>query len=143
MRCAPSPRRASASSARPPADSRACCRDQPSLLSSPYVRARDTAALLAAALGRKKVIECGELAAGVPAHEVFTLLRARKERTVILVGHEPNLSHLLSACLDEQARIKFEFKKGGAACVEFGSRVQPGHATLRWMLPPRVLKALR
>jgi phosphohistidine phosphatase len=113
------------------------------LLTSPFVRARDTAALLAKAMGRKKVIECAELASGRPAHEVFEMLRARKDEAVILVGHEPNLSTLLSACLHEHARLNIDFKKGGAACVEFGARVQPGRGTLRWMLPPRVSSALR
>jgi phosphohistidine phosphatase len=113
------------------------------LLSSPFVRARDTAALLAEALGRKKIIECGELASGQPAHLVFEILGARKDKSVILVGHEPNLSTLLSACLNERARLKIDFRKGGAACVEFGSRIEPGRATLCWVLPPRVLRALR
>src|SRR4051812_25684808 len=113
------------------------------LLSSPFVRARDTAAILAKVRERRKVIECGELASGEPAHKVLSVLRARQESAVILVGHEPNLSTLLSTCLQGHARIKFEFKKGGAACIEFGARVQPGRATLRWMLPPRVLRALR
>jgi len=113
------------------------------LLTSPLVRARDTAGILAKSLGGRNAIECDELASGEPAHKVFTLLRARKERAVILVGHEPNLSTLLSACLHEHAQIKFDFKKGGAVCVEFGSRIQPGRATLRWMLPPRISSTLR
>lgn len=113
------------------------------LLSSPFVRARDTAALLAEALGRKKIVECDELASGQPAHKVFEMLRARKDEAVVLVGHEPNLSTLLSACLHEHARLKVDFKKGGAACVEFNSRIGPGRACLRWFMPPRVLRALR
>jgi phosphohistidine phosphatase len=113
------------------------------LLSSPYVRARETAALLSRALGGRKVNECPELASGEPAHKVFELLNRRKERAVVIIGHEPNLSTLLSACLHERARLKIEFKKGGAACVGFATRIEPGRATLRWMLPPRVLRATR
>ena len=41
------------------------------LLSSPFVRARQTAELLAAALGRKKIVEARELASGESAKEVF------------------------------------------------------------------------
>lgn len=113
------------------------------LLTSPYVRARDTAAILARELSGKKAVECPELAAGEPARQVFELLKARKERAVILVGHEPDLSTLLSACLHERAGLRIEFKKGGAACVGFGARIEPGRGTLRWMLPPRVLRATR
>jgi phosphohistidine phosphatase len=113
------------------------------LLSSPYVRARETAAILAKAMGGRKVIECPELASGEPAHKAFELLNRRQERAVVLIGHEPNLSILLSACLHERARLEIEFKKGGAACVGFASRIEPGRATLRWMMPPRVLRAAR
>ena len=61
---------------------------------------------------------------------------------MVLVGHEPYLSGFLSAALaGKDARIKIEFKKGGAACIEFAARVEPGRATFRWMLPPRVLRA--
>ena len=68
-----------------------------------------------------------------PPSKIFALLRTRKEKAVVLVGHEPNLSNFLSAALaGEHARIKIEFKKGGAACVEFAQahRTRPGHAAL-------------
>jgi phosphohistidine phosphatase SixA len=75
---------------------------------------------------------------------VFALLRTRKEQAVVLVGHEPNLSSFLSAALaGEGTRLGIEFKKGGAACLEFSARIGPGRARLQWMLPPRVLRALR
>jgi phosphohistidine phosphatase len=114
------------------------------LLTSPYVRARETAAILADALGRGKPTECGELAAGEAVQACFELLRKRKADAVVLVGHEPNLSNFLAAAIcGDRGQLKTEFKKGGAACVAFNSRIEPGRATLRWMLPPRVLRALR
>jgi phosphohistidine phosphatase len=112
------------------------------LLTSPFVRARHTAELLAREVGRKKIVEMRELASGEPAREVFTMLRARKDEAVVLVGHEPNLSTLLSACLSEHARLKIDFRKGGAACIEFPGRIEPGRARLVWLLPPRVLRAM-
>lgn len=113
------------------------------LLTSPYVRARDTAAILAKIARRKRAIECSELASGEPARKTFDLLRARKEQAVVLVGHEPNLSAFLGAALaGESVRLKVLFKKGGAACVRFDSGIEPGRATLTWMLPPRVLRSL-
>jgi phosphohistidine phosphatase len=114
------------------------------LLTSPWVRARDTAAMLAAATKRTRVIECTELTGEASTDDVFDLLRKRKEKAVALVGHEPNLSAFLSAALGgEGKRLRIEFKKGGAACVEFSARIGPGRATLLWMLPPRVLRGLR
>jgi phosphohistidine phosphatase len=114
------------------------------LLTSPYVRARETAQILAAAWRGAEPVECAELAADRPVSAAFELLRRRKEKAVVLVGHEPYLSGFLSAALaGKGARIEIEFKKGGAACIEFAARVEPGRATFRWMLPPRVLRALR
>ena len=117
-----------------------CVPKSAALLTSPYVRARDTAAILAKAARHSKARECIELAAGEAALKTFELLRTRKEKTVVLVGHEPNLSEFLSAALAGQSvRLKIEFKKGGAASIEFARNIQPGDATLRWMLPPRLL----
>jgi len=114
------------------------------LLTSPFVRARETAVILAEALGSSKAIECGELASGESPHTCFALLRKRKEEAVVLVGHEPNLSTFLAVALSgDGARMKIEFKKGAAACLNFNGRIEPGRATLEWMLPPRVLRTLR
>lgn len=114
------------------------------LLTSPYVRARETAAILAEALESSKPIECGELTAGETPHTCFALLRKRKEEAVVLVGHEPNLSTFMVAALaGTGTRMKIDFKKGAAACLEFAGRVEPGRATLRWLLPPRALRAMR
>jgi phosphohistidine phosphatase len=114
------------------------------LITSPWVRARDTAAMLATAAKRTRVVESNEITGDASTGDVFALLRTRKEQAVVLVGHEPNLSSFLSAALaGEGTRLRIEFKKGGAACLEFSARIGPGRATLQWMLPPRVLRALR
>jgi phosphohistidine phosphatase len=113
------------------------------LLTSPYVRARETAAMLAEALESRKPLECAELTAGEPPHVCFALLRKRREDAIVLVGHEPNLSEFAAVALaGERANIRLEFKKGGAACVEFTGRVEPGRARLKWLLTPRALRAL-
>jgi len=122
----------------------ACLASAPVLLTSPYVRARETAAILASVAKLPKAIECPELAASESAQQGFALLRSRKERILILVGHEPWLSQFLVAALaGMESRFAIEFKKGGAACIQFGGRPEPGRATLRWMLPPRVLRAMK
>jgi protein CrcB len=75
--------------------------------------------------------------------ETFELLRTRKEQAVVVVGHQPNFSAFLSAALGGgHVRLEIEFKKGGAACIGFTKKIEPGQATLRWMLPPRMLRAL-
>ena len=114
------------------------------VFTSPYVRARDTASILTAAMDVRRATERPELAAGQPARKTFEFLRKLKSRAVVLVGHEPNLSTLLAAAIiGERARLKIEFRKGGAACLQFPGSVQPGRATLKWLVPPRALRRLK
>lgn len=112
------------------------------ILSSPFVRARQTAEILASATG-EKIVDCAELAHGGTPAQVFALLRARAHRRVVLVGHEPELGRLLAAMLGARSPQRLRFRKGGAACVEFGGRVAPGAATLTWFIPPKLLRTLR
>ena len=86
------------------------------VLTSPFVRARETAELLAATAGLGLPIACKELAADKPVNAAFALLAARRETCAILVGHEPHLGTLLAAALaGDGAQFGVEFKKGGAA----------------------------
>ena len=114
------------------------------VFTSPYVRARETAAILSDSAKFKKAVESPELMPGKTPRVVFDLLRTRRRKAIVLVGHEPDLSAWLSAALAvEPSRIKSEFKKGGAACIRFEKSIGPGSATLIWLLPPRVLRAVR
>ena len=103
------------------------------LLTSPYVRARETAAILAEALESSKPIECGELTAGETPHACFELLRKRKEEAVVLVGHEPNLSTFMVAALaGTGARHEDRIQEGcrGLPRVRRPGRARPRHAQM-------------
>jgi phosphohistidine phosphatase len=114
------------------------------LLTSPFVRSRQTAELLAKVARLKAPRDASELAAHQPVRKAFDLLRAQARKHIIIVGHEPHLGVLLGAALaGPSAKFAVELKKGGAACVEFAGRVAPGRGTLMWMLPPRLLRGLR
>ena len=115
--------------------------DKCPILTSPFVRAKQTAGILSAVAGGK-IVECRELAHGATPGSVFELLKVRVEAGVVLVGHEPELGRLLPAMLGAGS-ARLEFKKGGAACVEFRGRIAPGGAKLAWFLPPKVLRSLR
>jgi phosphohistidine phosphatase len=113
------------------------------LLTSPFVRARDTALILARVAKLRSPIEVPELASGKPAREAFDLLRARKKAAIVLVGHEPNLGIFLSAALaGDRASLQIAFKKGGAACIAFARGIGPRQATLKWLMPPHALRTL-
>jgi phosphohistidine phosphatase len=69
--------------------------------------------------------------------EVLTLIDTSKERRIICVGHESNLSTVMLALTKMNAEESIELKKGGC----YGLRLfSDGTACLEWMLPPRALR---
>jgi len=118
------------------------------VLSSPLVRARQTAAILTEFAGWPKAIECAALVPDEAPDEVFAALAARKEKIVAVVGHQPGLGRLLAACLPAHIRggvnpEAFELKKMGAALVSFRGTPRPGAGVLNWLVPPRILRATK
>jgi phosphohistidine phosphatase len=111
------------------------------LLSSPLLRARQTAEIVAAAWGRVKVQELSALATGDVDALAAALAKLPHESTVALVGHEPHTSDLLARLLGGAAPERLTFRKGGVALVEIpGSLAEGGR--LVWYLRPRVLRLL-
>ena len=114
------------------------------ILTSPLVRARHTAELLAAGLPGKPPIE--ELDALAPEGRPAAILEAiarsarRPRRRVALVGHQPDLGDFGAKLLG--ARGTLAFKKGAVALIELDGATPAGPGTLHWMLPPRVLRKL-
>jgi phosphohistidine phosphatase len=112
------------------------------LLTSPLLRARDTAAILHRA-GLPAPIEESVLAPGRTATRVLAVLRAHDAQSIVLVGHEPDLGRLLAVCVaGPDAKLSLRFRKGGAACLEFAGPPRVGEATLAWLLPPKALRVL-
>jgi phosphohistidine phosphatase len=113
------------------------------LLSSPLVRARETAAILHRA-GLPAPIEESVLAPGRTAARVLAVLRAHDAQSIVVVGHEPDLGRLLAVCIaGPEARLSLRFRKGGAACLYFAGAPRVGEASLEWLLPPKALRTLR
>ena len=113
------------------------------VLTSPLVRARDTAMLLAAGLKPKPAVsEVEALAPGGRPQALTEAIRthAKKYRRLALVGHEPDLGELAARLLG--ARGNVEFKKGSICLIETDGATPAGPGTLRWMLPPKALRAL-
>lgn len=107
------------------------------LLSSPLVRARQTAELLAGRLGRHEqaVEETAHLAPGGSQRRLLKLLRKLGAGQAALVGHEPDLGRL-AARLVGGKRARIEFAKGGIACIACDDPPRRGAGVLLWMLTP-------
>jgi phosphohistidine phosphatase len=112
------------------------------VLTSPLVRARDTATLLAAGLEPKPAIEVEALAPGGRHAAILDAIKthAKRYRRLALVGHEPDLGELAARLLG--ARGQVQFKKGAVCAIDVDGATPGGPGTLRWLLTPRALRAL-
>jgi phosphohistidine phosphatase len=113
------------------------------ILTSPLTRAEETAAILANALPRKVRVDSLDALApgGKPAAVIDAVTRlSRRHRRIALVGHEPDMGELAARLLG--ARGLVEFRKGAVCAIDVDGATPGGPGTLRWLLPPRVLRQL-
>lgn len=115
---------------------------EPRIVSSPLVRAKETADLLAAAYVPMLQVEImEELAPGRSQEEILARIVEQGNGTVVLVGHEPGLGHL-AGVLVTGAQMTLPLKKAGACGIELEGTVAPGQGELMWFATPRLLRAL-
>ena len=109
---------------------------------SPFLRTRQTAAVVARIFALDgRVHARGELAPDGDEGKLLAALALEPDlANVLLVGHEPSLSRLLSVMVSGRPGVRAQIKKGGLARLEVTA--PPGlHqcAVLRWLLTPRLL----
>jgi phosphohistidine phosphatase len=116
--------------------------DRPdALLTSPWLRARQTAEIAAAVWGKVEPKDVEALAGGTFTELAKVLDAYPDSATVAVVGHEPHVSDLLGHLVGSTDSGRLAFKKGGAALVEIPGRLAEG-GRLVWFLPPKVLRTL-
>jgi phosphohistidine phosphatase len=114
------------------------------VLSSPFVRAWQTAVVLSEEAGWPAPVECPALEPDRSPDETLKELGPHADRdSVALVGHEPHLSALIALLVTGHAGgDAFGLKKGGAFRLSTDGLV-PGEAALRWALTPRIERSIR
>lgn len=115
------------------------------LLSSPFVRAHETAKILHASLRTPLDIQlCKELLPDAPPAKLIALLHTLpNDASIICVGHEPNLSTTVSLLIFGKTGGGLVLKKAGACAITFNGRPEAGHGLLQWWLTPAQLRSLR
>ena len=114
------------------------------LLTSPLVRARQTAQILTEVAGWPQAVEAPELSPGEPVRAVLSLLGKNRNKLVAVVGHQPGLGTLLAACLLEHGgNLPIEMKKNAVVCVSFNGSPRAGRGALKWLVTPRMLRGFR
>jgi len=114
------------------------------IVSSPLVRAVETAEIVAASLPASGPVEvCDALRPGGSSEDVLAYLAKRPNRTrVLLVGHEPDLSDLAARLIGAGSHANLAFKKGGCCLIRFDEFPPRNPGQLVWWLTPRVLRKL-
>jgi phosphohistidine phosphatase len=113
------------------------------IATSPWLRAADTAAVVAETLGVERMETVDVMLPDRHPSELADWLNDRGELSVVaVVGHEPHLGELVTWLIGGTPATNVEFKKGGACLLKIDERVEPGSALLQWHLTPSQLRAL-
>jgi phosphohistidine phosphatase len=110
-------------------------------LTSPYVRARQTAEIFASALdyAKQKIQRTDLLLPGAEPSLLFRELAKEKQASsVFLFGHAPQLDDVISTALGAKKHIT-TLKKAGVVLVEL-KRVSPPSGVLIWLATPKLLR---
>jgi len=112
------------------------------ILSSPYVRARETAEILQDVFKMEKELVFSDHL--IPLENPELLIGEINEKysvdSLALVGHEPHLSTLIALLLAENAQFEINLKKGGVCYLSADDLHHSDHrATLEWLLTPGIL----
>ena len=114
------------------------------IVSSPLVRARQTAEIVEEELGARTPLDfCDALAPGGEAQALLKFLGTHSDRRRVLVtGHEPDLSTLAARLVGASSRANFAFKKGGCCMISFDEFPPQSPGLLMWWLTPKVMRKL-
>ena len=111
------------------------------IMTSPLVRARQTADILAAAFDAH-IVASDALAPGGSYQAILGDLDKQSKRSrIALVGHEPDLGELAGRLCG--SRHHLEFKKGAICRIDVAALPPGGPGAMRWFIPPRMLRALK
>jgi len=115
------------------------------ILSSPFLRAKQTAEIVAEELKLKKQLKFSDdlIPGGNPAALIDTLNELKPAPDdMLLVGHEPYLSRFISLLATGSANATIEMKKGGLCKLEI-ENLRAGHcARLAWLLTPAQMELM-
>jgi phosphohistidine phosphatase len=100
------------------------------IVSSPLPRALQTAEVAAEQL-KTKLRQDEALEPGFGISELKTVLKRHPSKVLMLVGHEPDFSSVISALTGASVKLS----KAGVALVDIDQEAQEGR--LLWLFPPK------
>ena len=115
------------------------------VFTSPHLRARQTAEILAKSYDRQdNLIVTPALLPETPAGQIVAEINEKYSRceSLVLVGHEPFLSSFVSMLVSGDPTLDIVLKKGGLCRLKIDQLVYNRCATLEWLLYPFQLASL-
>jgi phosphohistidine phosphatase len=108
------------------------------IVSSPLVRARETAEIVAGHLAMPVILD-DRLGGSLDLATLEALLRDQHDPVrPILVGHDPDMSELVA---ELSGAAGLPMRKGAFARMEVDRPLRAGAGILRWLLPPDALRS--
>lgn len=113
------------------------------VLTSPLVRAKQTAEIVAAGLNpRPPIVTAESLAPGGAYGAIVSDLEKQSRRArIALVGHEPGIGELAARLVG--SRHSIEFKKGAVCRIDIDDLPPAGPGDLRWFMTTKMLRSIR
>lgn len=107
------------------------------IVTSPLLRAAQTAEILRKAFGLRKIdlVSSEALAPGAEAAALLELAHQPDLETTVMVGHEPDFSRALTELVGGG---QFDFGKGFVAAIDFPETIELGAGQLRWFVGPKL-----
>ena len=111
------------------------------VLSSPYIRAKQTAELFVSNLTLKPKLKIVDfLACGTSSKEISRgLMEYSSKNNLLLVGHSPDLEVFLGKLIGAE---RITLKKGALAKVNFENNIEMS-GKLEWLITPKLLKKVK
>lgn len=111
------------------------------ILSSPYLRAQETAEVLGDVFKMKKKILFSEslIPEAEPEKVIAEINESHSVDSLALVGHEPHLSSLIGLLTSGNVNIDMTLKKGGVCRLSADDLHHEHRAALEWLLTPGIL----
>jgi phosphohistidine phosphatase len=111
------------------------------IVTSPWLRARQTAAIVAKMVDLEIEVWKSLIPSEDPRH-LIAALRKSGDENALLVGHEPHFSQFVSVLVSGDPDAQIELKKGGLCKLSSDDLIYGQCATLHWLLSPGQLRKL-
>ena len=116
------------------------------ILTSPLVRAVETAEIVGTASGltKKEIKLTANLAPGASAEKLFAEIKGLSGvEALVLIGHQPDLSGLISRIIQgDGSELSIQLKKGSVCCLNITETVPKLRGNMSWLLTPRQLRVV-